>query len=68
MRNDPNEWHNLAKAPKFAKVINRHKKFLPKINRKPAPGSKHRILTYQNGKVIWQGEQVKPTDPIPGLD
>ena len=68
MRKDPNEWTNLASDPKFAKVISRHKQFLPKINRKPAPGSKHRILLYDNGKVNWQGEEVKPNDPIPGLD
>ena len=68
MRKDPNEWTNLASDPKLAKVIARHKQFLPKINRKPALGSKHRILLYDNGQVNWQGEQVKPTDPIPGLD
>tara|TARA_B100000029_G_scaffold10047_2_gene10952 strand:+ start:519 stop:641 length:123 start_codon:yes stop_codon:yes gene_type:complete len=34
----------------------------------PAPGSRARILTYKDGKVIWQGEEVKPKDPIPGLD
>ena len=68
MRKDPNEWENLARNPKFAEVIKEHQAFLPKINRKPAPGSSHRILTYEeNGKVIWQGSPVAPDEPIPGL-
>ena len=68
MRKDPNEWANLAKDPKYGKVINRHKKFLPEINRKPAPGSKNRILLYDNGKVNWQGDDIASDAPIPGLD
>ena len=68
MRKDPNEWNNLAHDSKYAEVIAEHKKFLPKENRMPAPGSRARILTYKDGKVIWQGEEVKPKDPIPGLD
>ena len=68
MRKDPNEWHNLAHDSKYAEVIAQHKKYLPKENRMPAPGSRSRILTYKDGKVIWQGEEVKPSDPIPGLD
>ena len=68
MRKDPNEWNNLAHDSKYAEVIAQHKKYLPKENRMPAPGSSARILTYKDGKVIWQGEEVKPNDPIPGLD
>ena len=68
MRKDPNEWTNLAHDSKFASVIAEHKKFLPKSNRQPAPGSRARILTYVKGKVVWQGEEIKPKDPIPGLD
>jgi len=40
---------------------------LPKINRKPAPGSQHRILTFEDGKTIWEGTEIKPGDPIPEL-
>ena len=67
MRKDPNEWHNLAGDSQFADVISAHQKHLPKNNRKPAPGSRARILTYADGKITWQGEEVKPKDPIPGL-
>jgi arylsulfatase A-like enzyme len=68
MRKDPNEWNNLANNPKHAKVIARHKKFLPKNNRKPAPNSKHRILLYNNGKANWQGSDIDPEAPIPGIE
>jgi len=69
MRKDPNEWNNLAKDSKYAGVIKEHKAFLPKVNRKPASGSAHRILTRnENGKVIWQGDEIRPDDPIPGIE
>ena len=68
MRTDPNEWTNLATDPQFASIIVDHQKWIPKTNRKPASGSKHRILTYENGKAVWEGKEIKPEDPIPGLD
>lgn len=68
MRNDPNEWHNLAGQAKYAEVIAEHRRFLPKVNRKPAPGSKHRILIYRDGKVNWEGKDIAPDAPIPGVE
>jgi choline-sulfatase len=69
MRKDPNEWNNLAKDSKYAGVIKEHQAFLLKVNRKPASGSAHRILTRnENGKVIWQGDEIRPDDPIPGIE
>ena len=68
MRKDPNEWHNLAGDKKYFDIIAAHKKYLPKNNRPPAPNSRARILTYNKGKVIWQGEEIGPKAPIPGLD
>ena len=68
MRKDPREWINLADDPKYADVVKDHLQFVPKPSRKPAPGSAHRILTRDaDGKVIWQGEEIKPQDPIPGI-
>lgn len=68
MQEDPNEWTNLAGDPNYAEIIANHKQWLPKENRKPAPGSKHRILTYdEDGTVIWEGEEVEADDPIPEL-
>jgi choline-sulfatase len=67
MRKDPNEWTNLAENPKYAAVIAQHRKWIPKIDRKPAPGSSHRVLTFENGQVNWEGSDVASDDPIPEL-
>ena len=67
MRNDPNEWKNLAHDPKFKKVIDEHVSFLPEVNNAPAPGSRSRILTVEKDHVIWEGKKVLPSDPIPGI-
>ena len=67
MRNDPNEWKNLAEDSKFRKVIEEHLQFLPQVNRPPARGSRSRILTVEKDHVIWEGEIVRPKDPIPGI-
>ena len=68
MNEDPNEWTNLADDPAYAAVIEEHHQWIPTTNLKPAPGSRHRILTYENGEVIWQGEPISMDDPIPGVD
>ena len=69
MRKDPNEWTNLAADPKYADILNEHRRWMPK-SRKPVPGSAHRILTYDedSGEIIWEGERVLPTDAIPELE
>ena len=67
MQADPNEWHNLAEKPEYAAIIAEHKKWLPKVDRPPAPGSAHRILTYDKTRDegVWEGTTVKRSDPIP---
>ena len=67
MRKDPKEWHNLAADPVHAEVIKEHKKWLPKPDLPPAPGSAHRIITYDSvaDEAVWEGAKVKRTDPIP---
>ena len=67
MRKDPNEWHNLAKDAKYSDVLEEHREFLPDKSAKPAPGSRSRILIYEDGKINWEGKDVLPTDPIPEL-
>ncbi len=64
---DPNEWHNLAGSSKYAPVIAEHRHWLPKIDRPPAPGSAHRVLTYdrETDEAVWEGNTVRRTDPIP---
>ena len=67
MSADPRDWHNLAAKPEHADVIAEHKKWLPKIDRPPAPGSATRILTYDatTDTAVWDGKPITRKDPIP---
>lgn len=67
MRNDPNEWTNLAGKPEHAGIVTDHRKWLPKIDRPPAPNSANRVLTYDedSDEAVWEGKTVKRADPIP---
>ncbi len=67
MQADPNEFHNLIGNAKHKAIADRHRKWLPKKNAKPVPGSKHRILIYEDGKANWQGEDIGKNEPIPEL-
>ncbi|MDP7106942.1 MAG: sulfatase-like hydrolase/transferase, partial [Roseibacillus sp.] len=72
---DPNEWNNLLapigdrQDPAMRARADKLARWIPKVNRKPAPRSAHRILTHdkETGKTIWQGEEIKPDDPVPEL-
>ncbi len=67
LRKDPNEWKNLAGDPEHAEVLAEHRRWLPKIDVAPAPGSAHRILTYdpETDTAIWEGQPVRRSDAIP---
>jgi arylsulfatase A-like enzyme len=67
IENDPNEWTNLAGDARYAKVLAEHRRWLPKIDRPPAPGSAHRILTYdpETGRAVWEGKPIDKDGPIP---
>jgi len=67
MRRDPNEWTNVASDPQHAATKAVLKKWLPTTSAAPAPGSQHRILTVDGGKVVWEGEEIGANDPIPEL-
>ena len=68
MQEDPNEWNNLAGDSKYRSLMDAHRKWAPKVNRKPAPGSRSRILTRdEDGSVVWEGKPVGTNDPIPEL-
>ncbi len=68
MKDDPNEWKNLADEQQYADILAEHRKWIPK-SVQPAPNSKHRILVYgEDGSVNWEGQDVGPNDPIPELD
>ncbi len=67
MRNDPREWTNLAGRPEFSAELADHRRWLPTVDLPPAPGSAHRVLTYNaaNDEATWEGGIVRRTDPIP---
>jgi len=67
MQADPNEWKNLAGDAKFADTKRDLAKWVPKVNKKPVPNSKSRILLYDpaTGAVNWEGKDVGASDPIP---
>ena len=67
VQNDPREWTNLAGNNRHAGVIAEHRRWLPKIDRPPAPGSKDRVLTYDEATdtAVWEGATVRRSDPIP---
>ncbi len=67
MRKDPNEWTNLASDPAYGEVLERHRRLVPPKSAKPAPGSRSRILTYEDGEANWEGEDIMADDPIPEL-
>jgi choline-sulfatase len=67
MVNDPNEWENLIDKPEYAAVITQHRKWIPAKSVKPAPGSRARILIYENGKANWEGKDIGAREPIPEL-
>jgi len=67
MRQDPHEWNNLAEKTQYRRIIERHQRWLPKSCAPPVPGSRDRLLTMQEGRVEWEGEEIRPQDPVPGL-
>ena len=61
---DPNEWANLARDPRHADTIRELAAWLPKVNAKAVPGSANRLLEVIDGKVFWEGKEIKPDDPF----
>jgi arylsulfatase A-like enzyme len=67
MQADPNEWKNLAGDEQYRDVVKDLQKSLPATSKPHAPGSHSRILILRDGKVTWEGAEIKPNDPIPEL-
>ncbi len=61
-RADPEEWHNLAGIPAYASLIQEHARWIPAVFARPVPGSKARLIDYQDGVPIWQGKRILPGD------
>lgn len=67
MQRDPHEWKNLAAEPQHQAVKTDLQKWVPKTSARPAPGSQHRVLTFDNGQPVWEGQPIGANDPIPEL-
>ncbi|MBW3538989.1 MAG: sulfatase [Planctomycetes bacterium] len=71
LHDDPHEWRNLVADKKlsdiYADVLAAHRRWLPQKELPPAAGSRHRILTFDGGRPVWEGEPIGPDDPIPEL-
>ncbi len=67
LKADPHEWTNLVDRPENAGVIAEHRRWLPKVDRPPAPNSAQRVLTYDpsSDTATWEGTAVHRSDPIP---
>lgn len=66
-RKDPQEWSNLATDARHAERLRDLRQWLPKVNAKPVAGSGGRVLTYDDGKVTWEGKAIGANDSIPEL-
>lgn len=67
LRKDPNEWKNVAGEESYADILEEHRKWVPEKSAMPAPGSRHRILIYKDGKATWQGEDIEKDEPVPEI-
>lgn len=67
LKSDPNEWTNLANDRSYAQFLVDHRRWLPKVDRPPAPGSEHRVLTYDKAtdEAVWEGSLIRRSDPVP---
>lgn len=64
-RRDPNEWTNLARNPRYAKIIAEHRAQLPKMNVPPVPGSAARLLVNEGGVWMWEGKPIRAEEKQP---
>jgi len=64
---DRAERFNLALDPRHAGTLAEHRRWLPRVDAPPAPGSAHRVLTYDPATDLaeWEGQPVRRDDAIP---
>lgn len=62
LQGDPNEWTNLASREEMQEQKLRLAKWLPTIDSPLAPGSKHRVLTWDGTTAAWEGEVIHPDE------
>lgn len=70
---DPHEWTNLVAvtpampAAAVTKVLEEHRRWLPRRDEAPVPGSAQRVLTYDpaTDTAIWEGMLIRRGDQVP---
>lgn len=60
MIDDPQEWENLAANTDFAEVKASLAEWLPTLDVPMAPGSQHRVLSWDGTTAIWEGKVIDP--------
>lgn len=70
MEKDPDEWHNLASVSDHSAVLHQHRLWIPQVNRQPVPGSRDRILLYDQEKkrANWEGVDIAVDAKIPEIE
>jgi arylsulfatase A-like enzyme len=67
LKNDPNEYDNLAGGVSYAEEISRLRKWIPAYQAPHAPRSAQRILEYKDGVPVWEGEVISLDEGIPEM-
>jgi arylsulfatase A-like enzyme len=67
VESDPREWTNLAGRPGLERMLAEHRAWLPRVDRPMAPGSQHRVLSYDSARdeATWEGALIRRADPVP---
>lgn len=63
-KEDPYEWHNLARQESYEPVMEKLAGYLPE-SAPPAPGSKTRLIEMIDGEPYWQGEKIPKDAKVP---
>lgn len=61
---DQDEFFNVIDDEKYVAEIERHRSFLPIIDRPAAPGSKHRVLTQESDGLYWEGTKINVNELV----
>jgi len=56
---DPHEFRNLIHDPQYVSQVNRLATWLPKINARPVPGSKSKMLSQRAGHWYYEGDLIE---------
>ena len=64
IKDDPNEWENLANCIEYEPIMESLANYIPK-SATPAPRSKTRLIEMIDGEPYWQGRKISKDDPVP---